>query len=107
MEALQKLSANRIYRGLVSKIINRKDLIINPHGEITWYHEQISSILLNRFLGNKPKRSNNSGAVVLSKNIYDELPVKSVWAYVSAINYDRTLPDLGQVLQDKHLLELE
>ncbi len=94
---LQKLSANRVYRGVASKIINKKDIIINPHGEITWYHEQISSILLNRFLNKMVIEQDliESGAVVLpKKNIYDQLPIKSVWAYVSAINYDRTLPDL-------------
>jgi len=94
---LQSFSKNRIYRGITSKIIKRNDLIINPHGEITWYHEQISSILLNRFLKNMVTEEDliESGAVVLSKkNIFEEIPEKSVWSYVSAINYDRTLPDL-------------
>ena len=94
---LQKLSNNRFYRGVVSRIFNIKELIINPHGEITWYHEQISSLLLNRFLKELVAKKDliESGAVVLpNKDIYEKLPVKSVWAYVSSINYYRTLPDL-------------
>lgn len=94
---LQKLSNNRFYRGVVSRIFNIKELIINPHGEITWYHEQISSLLLNRFLKELVTKKDliESGAVVLpNKDIYEKLPVKSVWAYVSSINYYRTLPDL-------------
>ncbi len=94
---LQNLSKNRFYRGVLSRIFNIKELIINPHGEITWFHEQISSLLLNRFLKELVAKKDliESGAVVLpNKDIYEKLPIKSVWAYVSSINYYRTLPDL-------------
>ena len=93
---LQKLSNIRAYRGIVTRILRRKDLVVDPYGQIIWHHQQVNSILLKRFLKKLVTEADlvDSGALLLPKNdLYNQLPYKNVWAYVSSINYDRTFPE--------------
>ena len=93
---LQKLSNIRIYRGIITRILRRKDLVVDPYGQIIWHHQQINSILLKRFLKNLITDEDivDSGALLLPKrDLYNQLPNKNVWSHVSSINYDRTFPE--------------
>jgi hypothetical protein len=96
-KVLQRLSNFRPYRGVVTRILKRKDLVVPPYGHYTWHHEMIGSILLERFLKGYVSKEHikNSGEILNPRtDVYGTLPVKEVWPYVSAINYDRLFPDL-------------
>lgn len=93
---LQKLSKIRLYRGFVRRILNRNDLVVDPYGQFTWHHQQTSPIQLKRFLKNLVKDEDliDSGSLILPKtDLFNQLPNKNVWSYVSSINYDRTFPE--------------
>ena len=93
---LQKLSKIRLYRGIITRILKRKDLVVDPYGQFSWHHQQTSPIRLKGALKNLVTDDDliDSGALLLPKNdLFNQLPYKNVWSYVSSVNYDRTFPE--------------